>query len=116
MATKEYYPTIRDTPRSKINLTPKITAVLTWHGKTKTYLHRFHLSEEATCSGGHENQTMDHILFHCADTSAHREALIQQVDYWPTTKQDLRVKYQKQFSAFVKSIDFETLQQSVQQP
>jgi hypothetical protein len=107
MATKQYYPTVRDRLRSKIKLTPKITAVLTGHRKTKAYLCRFHLSEEATCSCGHEDQTMDHILFHCANTSAQCEVLIQQLRKWPTTKQDLIVKYQKQF---------ETLQQSVQQP
>jgi hypothetical protein len=59
---------------------------------------------------------MDHVLFHCTDTSAQLEILIQQVHYVPTTKQDPIVKYQKQFSAFVESIDFETLQQSAQQP
>jgi hypothetical protein len=54
-----------------------ITAVLTGHGKTKAYLRQFHPSEEATCSCGHEDQTMDHILFHCANTSPQREVLIQ---------------------------------------
>jgi ribonuclease HI len=34
MATKQYYPTVRDRLRSKIKLTPKITAMLTGHGKT----------------------------------------------------------------------------------
>jgi hypothetical protein len=86
MATKQYYPTVRDRLRSKIKLTPKITAVLTGHGKTKAYLRRFHPSEEATCSCGHEDQTMDRILFHCANTSVQREVLIQQLDNWPTTK------------------------------
>jgi hypothetical protein len=88
--------------------------VLTGHGKMKAYLHRFHLSEEATCICGHEDQTMDHIMFHCESTSVKREVLKQQIGTWPTTKQDLTFKYQKQFSAFVESIDFETLQQSAQ--
>ena len=47
-ATRQYIPTVQDRLRSKIKLTPKISAVLTGHGMTKAYLHRFHLSEEAT--------------------------------------------------------------------
>jgi hypothetical protein len=57
---------------------------------------------------------MDHLLFHCVNTSAQREVLKQQIGTWPTTKQDLIFKSQKQFSTFVESIDFETLQQGAQ--
>jgi hypothetical protein len=113
-ATKHYFPSVRDRLRSKIKLTPKITAVLTGHGMTKAYLHRFHLREEATCSCGHEYQTMDHLLFHCTNTDAQRAVLQQQISTWPASKQDLIFKYQKEFSAFVESIDFEVLQQSAQ--
>jgi len=79
-ATRQYFPTVQDRVRSKIKLTPKISAVLTGHGMTKTYLNRFHLSEEATCTCGNEYQTMDHILFQCANTSAQREVLKQQME------------------------------------
>ena len=88
--------------------------MLTGHGMTKAYLHRFHLMEEATCSCGHEYQNMDHLLFHYVNTSAQREVLKQQIGTWPASKQDLIFKYQKELSAFVESIDFEVLQQSTQ--
>jgi ribonuclease HI len=110
--TRQYFPTVQDRLRSKIKLTPKMTAALTGHGMTKAYLQRFHLSEEATCSCGNEYQSMDHLLFNCANTSAQREVLIQQIGTWPASKQDLIIKYQKEFSAFVESIDFDALQQS----
>jgi hypothetical protein len=42
-ATRQYFPTIQDRLKSKIKLTPKMTAVLTGHGMTKANLHRFHL-------------------------------------------------------------------------
>jgi hypothetical protein len=113
-ANKHYFPTVRYRLRSKIKLTPKITAVLTGHGMTKAYLHLFHLSEEATCSCGHECQTMDYLLFYCVNTSVQREFLTQKIGTWPTAKQNLIVKYQKQVSAFIESIDFEALQQSAQ--
>ena len=74
-ATRQYFPKVQDRLRSKIKLTPKMTAVLTGHGMTKAYLHRFYLREEATCSGGEENQSMNHILFHCPNTSGQRETL-----------------------------------------
>jgi len=74
-ATRQYFPRDQDRLRSKIKLTPKISAVLTGHGMTKAYLQRFHLSEEATCTCGNEYQTMDHILFQCANTSTQREDL-----------------------------------------
>ena len=111
-ATKHYFPTVMDRLRSKIKLTPKLTAVLTGHGMTKAYLHRFHLREEATCSCGHEYQDMDHLLFHCVNTSTQRAVLKQQIHTWPASKEDLIFKYQKEFSAYVESIDFEVLQQS----
>ena len=69
---QKYFPTVQDRLRLKLKLTPKITAVLTEHGMTKAYLHRFHLREDATCSCGNECQSMDHIPFHCDNTRATR--------------------------------------------
>jgi len=40
-ATKQYFPTVMDRIGTKINLTPKLTAVLSGHGKTRAYLYRF---------------------------------------------------------------------------
>ena len=110
VATGQYFPTVQDRLRSKIKLTPKITAVLTGHGKTKAYLHRCHLSEKATCSCDNEYQSMDHLLLHCANTSAQREVLKQQIGTSPASKQDLITMHQKEFCAFIGSIDFDDLQ------
>jgi len=79
-----------------------------------TYTKRFHLSEDAKCRCGNEYQSMDHILFHCESTKANREDLTKKIGTRPTSKQDLITKYQKDFSAFVESIDFDVLQQSDQ--
>jgi len=108
-ATRQYFPTVQDRLRSKIKLTPKISAVLTGHGMMKAYLHRFHLSDEATCTCGNEYQTMDHILFQCANNSAQREVLKQQIGTWPASKEDLKTKHKKEFCAFIESIDFDNL-------
>jgi len=39
-ATKQYFPTVMDRIGTKINLTSKLTAVLSGHGKTNAYLYR----------------------------------------------------------------------------
>jgi len=36
----------------KINLTPNPAAILTGHGRTRAYLHRFILRDNATCICG----------------------------------------------------------------
>jgi hypothetical protein len=48
-ATKQYFPTVMDRIGTKINLTSKLTAVLFGHGKTRAYLYRFNLREDAKC-------------------------------------------------------------------
>jgi primosomal protein N' len=39
--TKDYFPDITERLKKKINLTPNLTAMMTAHGKTKAYFHRF---------------------------------------------------------------------------
>jgi hypothetical protein len=89
-----------------------MTAVLTSHGMTKAYLHRFHLTDEATCSCGDEHQSMDHLLFHCPNLSEQREIIKQQIGTWSVRKEDFTSKYQKEFSAFVNAVDFDAIQQT----
>ena len=87
-ATRQYFPAVQVRLRSKLNLTPKITAVLTEHGMKKAYLHRFHLREDVKCSYGNEYQSMDHLLFQCANIRAQRETMIRHIGTWPSSKQD----------------------------
>ena len=107
--TRQHFPTIQDRLKSKIKLTPKMTAVLTGHGMTKAYLHRFHLSEDAKCKCGNEYQSMYHKLFHCEEINDQRELLKQKMGKWPESKEDLMTKYKKEFYVFIESIDFEDL-------
>ena len=48
-----------------INLTQNFTVIVTGHGKTRAYLHRFKIIEEPTCPCGTAEQTTDHIIFEC---------------------------------------------------
>jgi len=107
-------PPVQERLRLKLKLTPKITAVLTEHGMTKAYLHRFHLLEDAKCTCGNDYQSMDHILFHCDNTRQQRETMIRHIGEWPTSKKNLINKHQKIFYWFIESIDFDDMQQCAQ--
>jgi len=112
-ATKQYFPSFRDRLGIKINITPKLAAVLSGHGKMRAYLHRFNLREDVKCTCGQGDQTMDHLLFHCTSTSTQRELLKHQISKqrnWPASKQELISKHRKWFSAYIESINFELLQ------
>ena len=47
--TKQFYPSITDRLKLKIHITTNFTAMVSGHGKTRNYLHRFKLLESATC-------------------------------------------------------------------
>jgi hypothetical protein len=94
---------------SKIKLTPNFTEIVTAHGKTKAYLHRFKIIESPECSCDGGNQTVDHLLYDCTKLQREREELISNVskqDYWPVNKSDLVKKHLKHFIHFTDSIEF----------
>ena len=102
-ATKQYFPTVMDRIGIKINLTPKLTAVLSGHGKTRVYLYRFNLREDAKCICDEDDQTMDHLLFHCTNTTTQRDLLKLQISKqknWLASKVELITKHRKVFTEF----------------
>jgi hypothetical protein len=60
---KEYFPNVEERLKIKLNLTQNFTAIVTVHGKTKEYLHRFKIIEDSTCTCGKAVQTTDHLIF-----------------------------------------------------
>jgi hypothetical protein len=112
LATKQFFPIIKDGLTNKIKLTPNFTAIITAHGKTKAYLRRFKIIEspEYPCNGG--EQTVEHLLYDCSILEKERENLIRiasNQDKWPVNKSNLVNKHLKHFIQFVNSIDFERL-------
>jgi len=96
----------------KINLTPKFTAMVTAHGKTRSYLLRFKIIESPKCLCPNGNQTVDHLLYDCSKLNNEREKLIADIskeDNWPIRKSELVNKYLKQAIHFTNSIDYEKL-------
>jgi ribonuclease HI len=98
-ATKEFFPNIKDRLKMKINLTPNFTGMITAHGKTRSYLHRFKIIDSPKCPCSNGNQTVDHLLYDCNKENNEREKLIAHItkeDNWPIRKSELVKKYLKQ--------------------
>jgi hypothetical protein len=87
--------------------------VTTAHGKTRSYLHRFWITESPECPWANGNQTVDHLLYQCNKLNSEREALmvyISKEDNWPVERNNVLVtKYLKQFTDFTNSIDHEKM-------
>ena len=98
----------------RVPITPEFTAVVSGHGMTKTYLHRFSLTDDPTCPCSEGEQTVEHLICVCRILEPQRSYLIQHIKtsggFWPPTNNELVAKYLNAFSQFVKSIDFSKLQ------
>jgi hypothetical protein len=62
--------------KKKINLSPKFTAMVNAHEKTKAYLHRFKIIQSPDCVCTNSDQTVDHLIFDCPKLDKEREKLI----------------------------------------
>jgi len=107
--TQEFFPEVTERLKTKINLTQNFTTMVTGHGKTKSYLHRFKIIEAPTCLCGTGDQTTDHLLFECELLNKERDILklpVLKTNDWPTNKRDLIRKYFKEFTKFINKIPF----------
>jgi len=80
--------------------------MLTAHGKTKAYLHRFKIIQSPECFCKHGDQTTDHLLYDCEILDKEVEKLIactSREEDWPVRKRELVNKYLKQFTNFANS-------------
>ena len=73
LITKQFLPNIKERLRKRIQLTPKLTAILTAHGKTKDYLYRFKIIVSSECPCGTGNQTVEHLIYECPKLQTERE-------------------------------------------
>jgi hypothetical protein len=96
----------------KISINPNFTAMVTGHGRTRAYRHRFRLIDNAVCPCNKEDQTVDHLIHLCTLLHTDRELLkanIQHSGNWPASKQQLITKHLNSFLTFTKSINFDEL-------
>jgi hypothetical protein len=97
----------------RIAITPQLTAIVSGHGKTKTYLHRLKLTDNPMCLYNEGEQSVEHLIHVCRILEPQRRSLIQHIttrgEIWPPTNNELVAKYLSAFSRFVKSVDFSKL-------
>jgi hypothetical protein len=60
--TKAFFPSVRNRLRQKIPIFPEFTTMLTGHGKLRSYLYRFGLTDNPMCPC-EEEQTTDYLIF-----------------------------------------------------
>jgi hypothetical protein len=51
--------------KMKLPITPEFTAIVTGHGKTKSYLHRFKLTDNTTCPCNEGVRRPEHLIYDC---------------------------------------------------
>jgi hypothetical protein len=96
----------------KITLTPNLTAMVTAHGKMRSYLHRFKIIQSPVCPCANGNQTVEHTMYDCGKLNNERRKLIADIskeDHWPVGKNVLANKYLKQITHFIKSTDYRNM-------
>jgi hypothetical protein len=60
---RSFFPMVEQRLKVKLPITPEFAAMVTGHGKTKSYLHRFKLMERPTCPCNERAQTPEHLTF-----------------------------------------------------
>jgi hypothetical protein len=105
---------VRNRLREKIPIFPEFTVLVTGHGKLRSYLHRFGITDNPMCLCEEEEQTSDHLIFQCKRLNNQRNVMIKQIKNtggdWPMTNEKLVNNYLQNFVNFVKSIEFTDLQ------
>jgi ribonuclease HI len=110
--TKDFFPEVKERLSMKINLTQNFTAMVTDHGKTNSYLHRFKIIKAPTCPCGNSDPNIDHLLFNCELLNKERNLLkqsIQKTNNWPTNKRELIGKHIKDFMKFTNEIPLDEI-------
>ena len=114
---RSFFPTVEQRIKLKIPVTPEFTAIVTGHGKTKSYLHRFKLIDNPMCPCNEGAQSPEHLTYDCKILEFQRKSLQHQIKNsrgnWPTTNSNLVAKYPHTFFRFIKSVDFYKLQYNI---
>jgi len=103
---------VQDRQKLKIVINPVFTAMITGHGKTRAYLHRFRIVEHATCPCGKVEQTIDRLITQCLILHKQREIFKSNVlksGNWPPSKGEIISKHLNSFLQFLKSIYLDLL-------
>jgi hypothetical protein len=73
--TKAFFPSVKKRLKQKIAIFPEFTTMITGHGKLRSSLHRFGLTDNPICSCEEEEETTDHLIFQCKKLSNQRNEM-----------------------------------------
>jgi len=110
--TKDFFPGVKERLNMRINLTHNFTAMVTGHGNTNSYLHRFKIIKVPPCPCDNSDQNIDHLLLDCQLLNKERDTLkqsIQKTNDWPTNKRELIRKHIKEFMKFTNKIPLDEI-------
>jgi len=103
---------VTDRLKLRIDINPNFTSLVTGHGKTRAYLHRFKILDQATCACKQGDQTTDYLINQCTLLQTQRDHLRSNVlkrGNWPASHHELIKKHLKPFLTFTKPMDFDQL-------
>jgi ribonuclease HI len=87
---RSFFPIVEQRLELKIPVTPEFTAIVSGHGKTKSYLHRFKLLDNPMCICNEGTQSTEHLMYNCKILDSQRKTLQHQIKTgggtWPTSK------------------------------
>ena len=73
---KLFFPDVKDRMKTMIPISAEFTAMVMGHGLTRSYLHRFKIIPNATCSCGlKEEQTINRIILNCTQLENKRRII-----------------------------------------
>ena len=97
--TKEFFPSVERRLTVILNLSPKLTTIMTGHGNIRSYLHRLKIIGSPECPCNYGIQTVDHLIFEHIKLKKEREVLktsVIKAGSWPVNKSELTNRYLKQ--------------------
>jgi len=99
---RSFFPEAEQRLQVNLPITPAFTAMVSGHGKTKSYLNRFGFIDSQMCPCKGSDQTPEHLIYHCHILETQRKIMIQRIKKsggtWPTTNKDLVAKYLRAFT------------------
>jgi hypothetical protein len=107
--TKELFSSVERRLAVNLNLSPKLTTIMTGHGNIRSYLHRLKIIGSPECPCKHDIQTVDHLIFQCNRLKNERVILKNSVlkeGNWPASRSELTNRNLKQFIRYINSMDF----------
>jgi hypothetical protein len=110
LTTKLFFPSVEERLK-KIKIAQNVAAMLTGHGRTRAYLYRFKISDNAHCVCQQGDQTVDHLLYDCNLLEAQRilRKNVTKNGQWPADKHELITKHIQPLLTYIQSTDFHLL-------